>query len=130
MAFKATIIGAKEIERALAGLERRARGQILGSAIRASAAVLRKEARRLAPRKSGTLRKSIAVRVNRRERHAVSMTMGLRPDGFYGRFIELGTSTQSAQPFMRPALNAKAGEAIDAFRIKFWERLRIIAARQ
>lgn len=131
MAFNATIMGANEIERALAGLERRARGQVLGSALRASASVLRKEARRLAPKgATGNLRRSIAVRTNRRQRNSVSLTMGLRPDGFYGRFVELGTSTQSAHPFMRPALQAKSREAVDAFRIKFWARLRVIAARQ
>lgn len=128
--FEARMSGADEIERALARLERRARGQVLGSATRAAAAVLRKEARRLAPRDTGVLRKAVAVRTNRRERNAVSLTMGLRPEGFHGIFAEFGTSTQEARPFMRPAFQAKSKDAVDAFRAKFWARLRLIAARQ
>lgn len=130
MSFQLRMDGAADIERALAGLERTARGRLLGRSVRAAAGVLRSEARRLAPKgATGTLRKSIAVRTNRRQRHSVSLTMGLRPDGFYGVFVEFGTSHTEAQPFFRPAFESKGDEAVRAFRLKFWTGIRAAAGR-
>ena len=40
----------------------------------------------------------------------------LVPDGYYGRFVELGTKKMSARPFLRPAFEAKGEEAVKAFR--------------
>ena len=42
--------------------------------------------------------------------------MGFRPDqAFYGGFVELGTSRQQAQPYLRPALDESEGEIKGAF---------------
>ena len=48
---------------------------------------------------------------------------------FYGRFVERGTSKMAAKPFIRPAYDAKRGEAIEAARKELREQLRKANAR-
>lgn len=67
--------------------------------------------------KGGTRRLADNVR-NRRARRAGQK---VRTAGkvFYGRFLELGTVKMQARPFLRPALEAKGGEAVRVFRDAF-----------
>ena len=40
------------------------------------------------------------------------LVQGGKNDGFYGRFIELGTSKMTAKPFLRPALESSQDEVL------------------
>jgi len=49
-----------------------------------------------------------------RKAGSVGKTTDLKTRPAYWRFLEFGTEKQKSQPFLRPSLDAKAGEAIDA----------------
>lgn len=71
---------------------------------------IRRDARRLAPRRTGELRRSIRVRrVYDRESRRVSYRVVV--GAFYGRFVELGTPHAPARPFLRPAADMHGGVA-------------------
>ena len=64
--------------------------------------------------KPGNLKKSIRVLPLRRTRGAVvvgPLARGRNPDGFYGRFVEFGTSKMRAKPFVEPAVSASYPQA-------------------
>ena len=44
-------------------------------------------------------------------------------DAFYARFVEFGTVKMAARPFMRPAFEAKKGEAVDAIKAYLERRI-------
>lgn len=82
------------------------------------AQIIVEEARRLVPVRSGRLRDSITAQageasgaaVGARSR-GVSVSIGPSlPKGWYGHFIEFGTVDTPAQPFMRPAFDARQRE--------------------
>lgn len=83
---------------------------VIRKALRAGANVIRAEARRRVPVRSGILRKNIitVVQVTGRK---VEALVKVRKQGFYGLFVEMGNSRMSARPFLRPAADAK-GEAV------------------
>lgn len=73
------------------------------------------------PRSSGvTEQYAITFRrgKGRGKRRAYSTTSRGEKDAFYGRFVEFGTSKSPAQPFLRPAFEAKKHEAAELFRTK------------
>jgi HK97 gp10 family phage protein len=112
-----------------------------------AAKVVRDEAKRRAPKRSGQLRDNIIAKRHRNpkavgatERYDIGLKGGTRKlannvrnrrartagaivrtagSTFYGRFLELGTAKMSAKPFLRPAIEAKQGAAVEAFRVNF-----------
>ena len=79
--------------------------------LRAVANAVRKDARRLAPRKTGDLRRSITV-VNHYdpETKTVEYRIGWNPSiAFYGWMVEAGTEDTPAQPHLRPAARMHGG---------------------
>jgi HK97 gp10 family phage protein len=60
------------------------------------------EARHMAPSVTGELRKSIIASKLKHSVGAMVWTHGVR----YAAWVEFGTSKMSAQPYMRPAINA------------------------
>ncbi|MCE9664521.1 HK97 gp10 family phage protein [Halomonas sp. M5N1S17] len=99
---------------------------------RAGAGVIRDEARRRAPRRSGKLSRNIqavTVKVSEGNRSAAGVRVRSRgkaddpSNAFYWRFIELGTSKMPPVPFIRPAFDAKEQEAGDAAIAKVTEAL-------
>ena len=94
--------------------------KVLSGAVRASAKPIVDEARRLVPVRTGNLKKSIGVTKARTKgttmRFYVSPRKGGKYDGWYGHFVELGTRHNAPHPFLRPAYEAKASEAIHAFK--------------
>ncbi len=50
--------------------------------------------------------------------------------GAYSIFIEMGTSSMAAQPYMRPAWEEKKQEAFDRLAADLWDEISKTAARQ
>jgi len=104
--------------------------KVIRSAVRAAVRPIVKDARNRAPVRTGALRKSINVKVDRtRDRTGFVATVGFGKDQFYGIFSEVGTPTQPARPFLRPAMEAKKGEVINSFFAGMLKRINKIAAK-
>ena len=98
----------------------------------AGAEVIRAEAATLAPRKTGTLAGDIQKEVKKQTKSRVDVHIGPGKEGWYGRLVEDGHAIVVAgkkvgdvppHPFMRPAFDAKTGEAYDAFEAELRRRL-------
>ena len=102
------------IEDAIAALRRAVapvNDKRIGENAAAALEPIAEEARRLVPVESGDLRDSIAVSTEVAGYGAASRTVYVGPlraggssDVFYAHFIEFGTATQRAQPFLAPAV--------------------------
>lgn len=116
--------------------------KVLTAATRAGANVIRDEARRKAPVKTGKLKRNIVTMGRRsiKPNEAVSGVhiRGRNPktgnsdnamkatdpkNSFYWRFIEMGTSKMAAQPFIRPAFESKMSEMERAIENKLAEAI-------
>lgn len=91
----------------------------LRSAARKAMNKVRKEAREHAPEDTGLLDENFAL-LTRAKDGEVSAKVGIRGGAkenestpFYFRFVELGTKTAPAKPFLRPALENNAQEVMD-----------------
>ena len=120
MTFKRTfkMKGLSELQSSLNKLPDKLRENALKNASAAGARVIRNEAKRLVPIEEGDLRDNIVVartykQRGRRVRLRGAVVIGIRGSGrHYAHLIEFGSSRQSPQPFMRPALEAKAKAAL------------------
>ena len=109
------ITGAKELEQTLKEMGPKIAVRIGDKALREGARVIVREAKRLAPRRTGALRKSIAAVKGRDPRPEMrSVVVGFKKPGRrYAHLVEFGTSRAAAQPFLRPALDTQAKEALN-----------------
>lgn len=142
MDIKFDVKGLAEIDKALRELPVKYERQTMMNSLRAAGRIIRDEAKRRVPVRTGNLKKSIAVVTGKRGRVYVTNKQGKgqKNDGWYAHLIEFGTKPHNtakgggttlgqwageqgggiphpgspAQPFMRPALDSKAGEAIKA----------------
>ena len=124
MSLTFKIEGGKELQRALSKIPLKFEKRIAKSAVRAGAAVILKEARLRVPVDDGVLKKSLRVVARRSRRHSYSLAsvvtrqgkkwQAQRMDAWYAHIIEFGSKFHSARPFMRPALDTRAAEAIKA----------------
>lgn len=65
---------------------------------------IRKEAKRLAPKRTGNLRRNIIVEVvHGPKTDTDEYRIGWNRKAWYGRLVELGTEDTPAQPHLRPA---------------------------
>ncbi|BDG59639.1 HK97-gp10 family putative phage morphogenesis protein [Caldinitratiruptor microaerophilus] len=126
--MKAEIKGARELIRAFDRLSDELKGQVLAEAAKAGAEVIRAEASRRAPRKTGDLARSIVAEVLEQAPGKVTVGVGPDKDRFYGRFVEFGHAlvrgARKAEkkvvghvpphPFLRPALDEGAERAKQA----------------
>jgi HK97 gp10 family phage protein len=111
------IRGAKEMEDLLKELGPNIASRIGDRALKAGAKPIIREAKRLCPKQSGELRKSIAGQVVKRPRQNDErvVLIGFKPPASRrAHFIEFGTSHNAAKPFMRPALDSQHGQALTA----------------
>lgn len=95
--------------------------ELLENALMDGAKIVQDEIRTSAPYKTGQLRDSIAISKKGREKYSVRI--GPSGKGFYGRFLELGTSTHSAKPFVRPSFDAVRSEAQQAIEAAIWRQV-------
>lgn len=81
-------------------------------ALKQSAEIIRAEAARKAPKRTGKLAGSMAVS----EAKNNSIDIGPSKEAFYGMFLELGTKKMRARPFLRPSLDEKKYDVKRKFR--------------
>ena len=125
--------GLVDIAKDLETLSRAENNKVLRYATRAGAEVLRQEVEDRAPVLTGKLKKNVVVVTQKgRRRGEIASGVhirGVNPDtgnsdnkmkasnprnAFYWRFVELGTSTMPAHPFVRPAFDTRQEEATQA----------------
>ncbi len=85
------------------------------AAMQATAEAAKAEAQSLAPVRTGLLRSSIYADVNAPGGSA-RRTLVLGADAPYALYVELGTSRQAAQPFLRPAIDKIAPKLTENLR--------------
>ena len=126
------IEGGKELQAALSRLSPKLQSGVTRAAVRAGAQVIRKEAKlnvKSRAFESGVLYDSIDVvpRKKKRTHRFTSASVATRAgkkwqskgkDAWYAHIIEYGSKQRPATPFLRPALDTKAGEAIKAMATK------------
>lgn len=152
------IKGGAELQRALNELPVKLERNVMRGALRAAAVQIEQEAKARAPADSGKLRDSIRVSTGAKRGGTVYAHVKVggvkKGDAFYARFVEFGTRPHEirprrsaslfiggllrtlvrhpgtqARPFLRPAFDSKAGEAIRAFGDYMAARLERIAKR-
>jgi HK97 gp10 family phage protein len=147
------ITGGKELAQALEQLPTKIQRNIMRSALAAGAKVIMREAKQNTPVMFGDLKDSLRVSTRLRGMKATADVKAGNTDAWYGHFIEFGTAAHTikpknrgnlkfrgangqavysngvnhpgikAKPFMRPALDSKAKEAIIATGNKIRQRL-------
>lgn len=123
--------GLQDIARDLQTLSKAENYKVLRDATRAGATVLRDEVKVRAPEVTGKLKKNVVV-VTQKARRSGDISSGVHIRGvnprtgnsdntmksgdkrnaFYWRFVELGTATAPAHPFVRPAFDTRMEEAV------------------
>lgn len=150
--------GLAELAKALSELPQELSGKNGGplrKAIGRAAVVIRDEARRRAPVRSGVLRENIVaarhrkskqgnegyfVEVRRKKRRyantkanrqkgRVGGVYSYAGEAYYGMMVELGTKHMRARPFLRPAFEAKKVEAAEVFRAEFAKAIAAAAKK-
>lgn len=122
--------GLLDISSDLDALSKAENGRVLRNATRSAATVIKDEAVRRAPKRTGRLAKNIVVLTQRTRNGDISSGVHIRGrnprtgnsdnkmktkdsrNAFYWRFVELGTSNMAAVPFIRPAYDARQEEAV------------------
>ena len=119
----------KKLLRGMGKLPQNIQKNIMTGANRAAAAVIRDEARATAPQDEGTLKKAITVKKLRSKKrtdtiHAVAVTYGrgAKHNSWYASFLEFGTAHFAARPFMRPAMEKKLPQTVEAARAYMFKR--------
>lgn len=111
-------IESKSLIKALNQFPKNIQKNVMVGAIRASANVVRDQARVKVPKKTRELEKSIATIRRSSEkgqvRFSVTPAKGKNKAGWRAHFIEFGTSKMSAKPFMRPAFEQSENESLNA----------------
>jgi len=110
------IKGAADMERVLKALGPNVASRVGDQSLRAGAKVIVAEAKRLVPKDSGDLRDSIVTeteRKNKDDNERVVLIGFKQPTSGRAHLTEFGTKNAAAKPFMRPAMDNKAGEALN-----------------
>jgi HK97 gp10 family phage protein len=111
--------GFDELSRNLSEFSKRVERNIVMQGLRAGGRVIVVEARMRVPVRSGRLKKSMGMKANR-DYGGPAISIGPRSgkkekyDAWYSHLIEFGTKYQSARPFLRPAIDAKQKEILEA----------------
>jgi HK97 gp10 family phage protein len=102
------IEGLEELERALEGLPKEIRDQLLDRIIDESAEIILRECKRIVPRgKTGKLADSIEIRTAKPRNDEAARRL-ISPHIYYGAFVEFGTKRSAAKPYMRPTYDGSA----------------------
>jgi len=142
--------GLRELQVALKALPQGIARNVLRGSVNAGATVIRKEAQSRAPVSegpkragqlpAGTLKRSVYQKQVRELSSLVRQTFfvgvhkgkkyrnqgkkgNLSQDAWYARFVEFGTSKMTARPFLRPAFEARKGDAVAAIKAYLERRI-------
>lgn len=128
MSVRFEMEGWEELERKLESLGSKMQAQkVLEGALMEGAEVVKAAIEAHAPRRTGMLSSDIHISRGGRKKFSVRIGPGLK--GFYGRFLEHGTSKMPAKPFMRPAFEASNDAAQEAIRQAIWQAVQEAAER-
>jgi HK97 gp10 family phage protein len=117
MAVRVVLIGVKELDRLLKGLEPRVARKVIRQAMRRALRPVMAAVQRNAPVDTGTLKAAIKLRAARaRKRGQIILEVRIgegdfKGKQFYAAMVEYGTSKQPAQGFMRRAFDATGDAA-------------------
>lgn len=100
-------------------------GELLENALMEGAEIVRSAIAAQAPVRTGQLRDSIEISKKGREKYSVRI--GPSGQGFYGRYLEYGTSKMAARPFVRPAFDGSRGAAEKAISDAIWSKVQEVA---
>jgi HK97 gp10 family phage protein len=143
------VTGLAQLQALLDELPARIEGNVVRGALRAGAKVVSDEAKRLCPvGKTGDLRDSIRVTLRSKHGRISAMVKAGNARAFYAHMVEFGTARHwikpknrkslfvagllreavdhpgaKKEPFMRPAIDSKAGEAIDVMAAYLRDRI-------
>lgn len=110
---KTEIEGAKEMDKLLKLLPVKMAASILDASVRTGAVIIRDDAKSRAPVDTGELRDSIRIQKIGSKQTITEFRVGPDKNHWYGIFAEFGTSEDSAHPFLRPAFDTNASDALD-----------------
>jgi HK97 gp10 family phage protein len=136
---RSRVEGLSEINQVLKQLPERVQKNTLQRSVNAGGRVILKAVKAKAPRhegkqspaskRYGTLFKNLRMRAMSKLRAGARGVRIFTGDAFWSRFFELGTSHQPARPFMRPAFDESAGEAVGKMRDTLAEGVEREAAK-
>lgn len=127
--FEVRVHGLDKLNAALLELGTNAARRAGKKALRQGANVILDATRGQAPVRTGNLKKSLYTHDHGVIGDRILFSVDLRPRAFYGRFLEFGTSKMAARPFMRPAAENHAAQAVTVIATVLGQQIEIEAAK-
>lgn len=130
------VIGIEDIDKILTDITPRHANNLMRATIHAVAGEIRDEAKKDAPKDSGTLKKAIKAKRRRglpgKPVSEVRIEHGndARHDAFYWRFLEYGTRKHSADPFIAPSIEKVRADMVNILKREFGTKLEKLLARE
>jgi len=114
------ISGLKEVAANLRKLDLRVERKLGMQALRAGAKIIVKQARENAPTKTGRLKRAIGVMAIK-DKGKIELQVGVKrgkkrsdlKGAWYAHFLEFGTITRAAHPFITPAVESTQKEVVE-----------------
>ena len=102
--------GLEELRQELADIAKSTDLNTRKQALEEGADIVVERARSIAPQRTGLLKRE---GIDKGDNTGDKIDVGWTKDGFYGRFLEYGTSKMAAQPHIRPAYEQTQTKVID-----------------
>ena len=120
--------GGAQLQRALERLPLGIQRKAVRKGLRVGAKRIQSKAKQLAPKDTGTLRRSIKVRARKRSRREIGILV-LALDNIGAAKVELGTDRQAPTPYLRPAADSEQAKAIEAIANAIREQIDVELAK-
>lgn len=114
------IEGLQELNQEFNDLENALTQEVITALMRGGM-IIEADAKRRCPVDTGRLRASLTTDVEREGKTTFVLKVGTNVE--YASFVENGTSRMAAQPFLRPAVDAKAKDVVDEIRESIREQI-------
>jgi len=129
MSVSYTFTGGKEIEEILKTLPENVQREIGLKATKEGLEVIVAEAQSKAPVRTGRTAAAIGIMTAPKSKEIISVDVGVmrgvkrtdKKGAWYAHFVELGTVRRAARPWLRPAFDTKAGEAVQITGQALWK---------